>query len=112
MSLGFHAVWASTREIQTLLLANNKCTDQPAHPRSLISASIIRYLRSKATGSDVSYFFYLFFFGGGGVGWAGFNMIQSLATPLRRLHEIMVLITPYSAIGPLSSHAPTVSYLC
>ena len=26
--------------------ANNKCTDQPAHPRSLISAFVIRLLES------------------------------------------------------------------
>ena len=31
------------------LLANNKGADQPAHPRSLISAFIIRYLKSKVT---------------------------------------------------------------
>ena len=46
------------RETVTLLLANNKCADQPAHPRSLISAFIIRFLKNKVTGSDI------FIFGG------------------------------------------------
>ena len=36
----------------TLLLANNKGTDQPAHARSLVSAFVIRYL--KVTRSDIS----------------------------------------------------------
>ena len=30
-------------------IANNKVTDQPAHPRSLISAFIFHYLKSKVT---------------------------------------------------------------
>ena len=38
------------------MLANNKGADQPAHPRSLISAFIIRYLKSKVTRSDSSFF--------------------------------------------------------
>ena len=36
------------------LIANNKGADQPAHPRSLISAFIICYLKSEVTRSDVS----------------------------------------------------------
>ena len=32
-----------------LLLAKNKGVDQPAHPRSLISAFVIRYLKSKVS---------------------------------------------------------------
>ena len=40
-SLGFNIIWASTRETLTLLFANIKGADQPAHPRSLISAFII-----------------------------------------------------------------------
>ena len=39
-------------DILTLLLANNKGADQPARPRSPISAFDIRYLKSKATMSD------------------------------------------------------------
>ena len=34
----------SAQEILTLLLANNKGAEQPAHPRSLISTFVIRYL--------------------------------------------------------------------
>ena len=33
----------------TFLLANNKGADQPAHSRSLISAFVIRYMKSKET---------------------------------------------------------------
>ena len=36
------------------LIAKNKGADQPAHPRSLISAFIIPYLKSKVTRSDIS----------------------------------------------------------
>ena len=38
----FHTLW---------LVLINKGADQPAHPRSLISAFVIRYLKSKVTGS-------------------------------------------------------------
>ena len=38
--------WASTRENLTLEFENNKCTDQPAYPRSLISAFVNRVLES------------------------------------------------------------------
>ena len=48
-SLGFNIIWASTRETLTLLLANNKGTDQPAHTRSLISTIVTRYLKSNVT---------------------------------------------------------------
>ena len=37
------------RETLTLLLASNKGADQPAHPRSLISAFVTPYLKSKVT---------------------------------------------------------------
>ena len=42
------------QEPLTLMLANNKGADQPAHPCSLISAFVIRYLKSKVTRSDIS----------------------------------------------------------
>ena len=35
-----------SRETCLLSFANNKGTDQPAHPRSLISAFVIRFLES------------------------------------------------------------------
>ena len=44
------------RETLTLLFTNIKGADQPAHPRSLISVFVIRYLKSKATRSDISQF--------------------------------------------------------
>ena len=53
-SLGFNAIWASMRETLTVMLANNKGADQPAHPRSLISAFVIRYLKCKVSRSDFS----------------------------------------------------------
>ena len=49
-------MWAPARETLTLLLANNKGTEQPARTSSLISAFIIRYLKSKVTESDISGF--------------------------------------------------------
>ena len=39
-------MWASTRENLSLLYAINKAADQPAHPRSLISAFVNRSLQS------------------------------------------------------------------
>ena len=48
------------RDPSTLLLVNNKGADQPAHSRSLVSAFVIRYLKSKVTRSDVSQFSNLF----------------------------------------------------
>ena len=57
--LGFNAMCASMGETRTLLLSNNKRADQPAHPHSLISAFVLRYLKSKLTRSDISYFFFL-----------------------------------------------------
>ena len=39
-------IWASTWESLILLHVNNKGTDQPAHPHSLISAVVIRALES------------------------------------------------------------------
>ena len=38
--------WALTREHLSSGFANNTGTDQPAHPRSLISAFVIHYLES------------------------------------------------------------------
>ena len=37
---------AQTREDLSLVFVNNKVTDQPAHPRSLISAFVIHVLES------------------------------------------------------------------
>ena len=39
-------VWASTQENLSSVFANNKGADQPAHPRSLISAFVICLLES------------------------------------------------------------------
>ena len=39
-------IWASTRENLSSGYAYNTGADQPAHPRSLISAFVIRYLKS------------------------------------------------------------------
>ena len=38
--------WAATRENLSWDVANNTGADQPAHPRSLISAYVIRFLES------------------------------------------------------------------
>ena len=67
-SLGFNIIWASMYETLTLLLANNKGADQPAHPRRLISAFVIRFLKSEVT--IILHFL------------VGFNKIKSLAMPL------------------------------
>ena len=40
------SIWASTQENLYSVFANNKGTDQPAHPHSLISAFIILLLES------------------------------------------------------------------
>ena len=42
---GKMSVWATSWENLFLPYANNKGADQPAHPRSLISAFVVRYLR-------------------------------------------------------------------
>ena len=39
-------IWASTRENLSSGFANSKGADQPAHPRRLISAFVIRFLES------------------------------------------------------------------
>ena len=39
------------QETMTLLLANNKGTDHPAHRHGLISTFVIHYLKSKVTRS-------------------------------------------------------------
>ena len=46
-NLCFNITLASMGETLTLLLANNKCADQPAYPHSLISAFVIRYLKGR-----------------------------------------------------------------
>ena len=38
--------WAAARENLSSVFANNKGADQPAHPRRLISAFVIRCLES------------------------------------------------------------------
>ena len=53
-NMGFNIIWGSMRETLALLLANNKGRDQPAHPHSLISAFVIRYLKNKVTRSDMA----------------------------------------------------------
>ena len=40
------SIWASTRETCLRGFANNTGADQPAHPRSLISAFVVRFLES------------------------------------------------------------------
>ena len=37
-------IWALSRENPTLLYENNKSADLPVHPRSLISAFIVRFM--------------------------------------------------------------------
>ena len=51
--------WASTQENLSTGFANNKGTDQPAHPCSTISAFVIRHLESiisKLSTSKISFF--------------------------------------------------------
>ena len=51
------AIWASTRENLSLAFENNKGAGQPAHPRRLISAFVIRLLEStisKLATSEIS----------------------------------------------------------
>ena len=53
-----HMIWALTR-ITSRGFANNTCADQPAHPRSLISTFVIRFLESiicKLATSEISIF--------------------------------------------------------
>ena len=45
-SVGVFAICASTRENLSSGFANNTGADQPAHLRSLISAFVIRFLKS------------------------------------------------------------------
>ena len=50
---------ALTRENLSSEFANNKCADQPAHQRSLISAFVIHFLEStisKLATSEISIF--------------------------------------------------------
>ena len=52
--------WASMHEILSSGFANNKGTDQPAHPHSLISTFVIRLLEriiSKVATSEISNFY-------------------------------------------------------
>ena len=51
--------WASTRENLSSGFANDTGADQPAHPRSLISAFVIHVLKStipKLATSEISFF--------------------------------------------------------
>ena len=49
---------ASTRKLLITLYGNNKCADQPTHPRSLISAFVIpgRYLEIYSSQSSMQNF--------------------------------------------------------
>ena len=52
-------IWAATRENLSSGDANNTGADQPAHPRSLISAYVIRVLESiicKLSTGEISFF--------------------------------------------------------
>ena len=52
-------MWASTQENLSLGCTNNKGADQPAHPRRLISAFVIRFFKSiisKVAWSEISMF--------------------------------------------------------
>ena len=46
LSLALGWIWALTQVNLSLGFAKNKSADQPAHPRSLISAFVIRFLES------------------------------------------------------------------
>ena len=46
--------WALMREYLSSVVSNNKGADQPAHPRSLISAFGIRFLESIISRLDMS----------------------------------------------------------
>ena len=46
-------IWAPLQENLTLLNANNKGVDQPAHPCSLISGFVIRLLESFMQNSNI-----------------------------------------------------------
>ena len=70
--MGFNIIWASMRDTLALLLANNKGAYQLAHPHSLISAFVMRYLNSKVGQISKNSPFCL----------VGFNLITSLSTPL------------------------------
>ena len=53
-----HVLWAMMRENLSLGFANNKDTDQPAHPHRLIRAFVIHFLESisKLATSKISFF--------------------------------------------------------
>ena len=56
-------IWALLRGKLHLLYANNKDADQPAHPRSLINAFIIRFLErtiAKPASCNVSRFWLVY----------------------------------------------------
>ena len=48
--------WAATRENLSSGVVNNTGADQPAHPRSLISAFVIRFTICKLATSEISIF--------------------------------------------------------
>ena len=74
--MGFNIIWASMREtLLTLLVANNKDADQPAHPYRLICAFVFHYLKSKVT--IILHFL------------VGFSKIKPLATPLVIVHYVL-----------------------
>ena len=70
-SLGFNIIWASLLESLTLLLTKIKGEHQTAHPRSLISAFVFRYLKNKVTRSFILNSLSLSFIFLGGVGGGG-----------------------------------------
>ena len=76
-SLGFNIILAPMRT--AMLLANNKGTDKRAHPRRLVSALVIGYMKSKETRADISSFSFV----------VGFSMIKSLAMPLVDLCSVI-----------------------
>ena len=54
-----HTIWPLTRENLSSVFANNKGADQPAHPRRLISAFVVRFLKSiisKLASREISIF--------------------------------------------------------
>ena len=54
ISLCFNVIMGLDTRNPDLLLANNNGADQPAHPCSLVSAFVIRYLKSEVTRSGIS----------------------------------------------------------
>ena len=101
-SLWSNIICALTRKTLTLLLANNKGADQPAHPCSLFSAFVICYLKSKV---KILQMFLV-----------GFIMMQPLATPLTAMSCLVQCHMKFAAVCLLlSTHCllvPSVDILC